>query len=99
MTAYVCLLEATLELPHADSLKEKRKLVKSLCAQIRQRFGAAVSEIASHDDRRRAVILCAIVGGSETPSRGDEIARFIEARAPATVVFERDLRTLADIRD
>ena len=99
MSAYVCLLEIDLELPGAESLKEKRRIVKSLTAQARQRFGAAVAEIDAHDDRRRAVILCALVGGSDTNARADELARFVEARAPAGIGFVRDLRTLTDIRD
>ena len=44
-------------------------MVSSLKAQIRQRFVAAVAEIDAHDDRRRAVLLCALVGGPEVRER------------------------------
>lgn len=99
MAAYVCLIEAELALPHVGSLKEKRRVVKSLTAQVRQRFGASVSEIAAHDVHRRAVLLCAIVGGVDTAARADDLQRFVEARCPDGCAFRRDLRTLADIRD
>lgn len=99
MPAYVSLTEIRIALPHADSLKEKRKVVKSLTAQVRQRFGAAIAEIADHDERRHAVLLCALVGDRETTSRADELERFVEARCPDGCGFRRDLRTLTDIRD
>jgi uncharacterized protein len=98
-TAYVCLVEIQLDLRNSQSLKEKRKTVSSLKAQIRQRFVAAVAETAAHDDRRRATLLVALVGGAETEARAGELERFVEARCPDGCAFERDLRTLADIRD
>ena len=98
MTAYVCVLEIGLDLRHCDSLKEKRKVVSSLKSQLRQRFVAAVSETADHDDRRRATLVVALVGGSEVRTRADELERFVEARAPDGCRVDRDLLTLTDIR-
>jgi len=98
VTAYVCLLEIQLDLRQAQSLKEKRKVVSSLKAQLRQRFVAAVAEIADHDDRRRATLLLALVGGTEVGVRADEVERFVEARCPDGCRVDRDLVTLTDIR-
>jgi uncharacterized protein YlxP (DUF503 family) len=95
---YVCLIEIRLHLPQSRSLKEKRKVVKSLAAQMRQRFGVAVAEIAEHDSWQHGVLLCALVGGRDTAARADELERFVEARCPDGCRFERDLRTLSDIR-
>jgi uncharacterized protein YlxP (DUF503 family) len=95
---YVCLTEIQLDLRHCDSLKEKRKVVSSLKAQLRQRFVAAIAETDAHDDRRRATLLVALVGGREVHERAGELERFVEARAPDGCRFERDLVTLADIR-
>jgi uncharacterized protein YlxP (DUF503 family) len=92
------LIEIRLDLRHSQSLKEKRKVVSSLKAQLRQRFVAAVAEIADHDDRRRATLLLALVGGEEVAARADEVERFVEARCLDRCGFSRDLRTLADIR-
>jgi hypothetical protein len=69
-----------------------------LKAQIRQRFVAAIAETADHDDRRRATLLVALVGGGEVRERAGELERFVEARCPDGCRFERDLVTLADIR-
>jgi len=98
-TAYVSLIEIRLDLRHSANLKEKRKVVSSLKAQIRQRFVAAVAEIDAQDDRRRAVLLCALVGGAEVRERSAELERFVEARSPDGCGFERNLLTLADVRD
>jgi uncharacterized protein YlxP (DUF503 family) len=99
MNPYVCLTEIHLDLRHSDSLKEKRKVLSSLKAQLRQRFVAAVAETADHDDRRRATLLVVLVGGREVRERAAELERFVEARCPDGCRFERDLVTLADIRD
>ena len=98
MSAYVCLTEIRIHLPHVNSLKEKRRVVKSLAAQLRQRFGAAVAETAEQDSWRQAVMLVALVGGSDTSARADELERFVEARCPDGCNFARELRTFADIR-
>jgi uncharacterized protein YlxP (DUF503 family) len=99
MPAYVCLLEIHLDLRHSQNLKEKRKVVSSLKAQLRQRFVAAVAETEAHDDRRRATLLCALVGGMEVAARADELERFVEVRCPDGCRVDRDLLSMADIRD
>ena len=98
MPGYVCVIEVHLHLPHVSSLKEKRRVVKSLAAQLRQRFGAAVAETAEQDSWRQAVLLVALVGGADTAARADELQRFVEARSPDGCRFERELRTFADIQ-
>jgi uncharacterized protein len=99
VSGYVCLLEARLHINDSGSLKSKRKVISSLKAQVRQRFGASVAEIDGHDKWQRATLLCALVGGSEVPVRAGELERFIEARCPDGCSFERDLLSLGDIRD
>jgi uncharacterized protein YlxP (DUF503 family) len=98
VAAYVFVLEIAIDLRDAQNLKEKRKVVSSLKAQLRQRFVASIAEIDAHDDRRRAVLLCGLVGGAEVRERAAELERFVEARCPDRCTFERDLLTLDDIR-
>jgi uncharacterized protein YlxP (DUF503 family) len=96
-TTYISVTEIHLDLRHSQSLKEKRKVVSSLKAQIRQRFVAAIAETADQDDRRRATLVCALVGGAEVRERAAELERFIEARCPDSVRFERNVLTLGDL--
>jgi uncharacterized protein YlxP (DUF503 family) len=92
------VIEIDLDLRHSQNLKEKRKVVSSLKAQLRQRFVAAVAETAHHDDRRRATLVAALVGGAEVRERAGELERFVEARVPDGCRIDRDLLSLTDIR-
>jgi uncharacterized protein YlxP (DUF503 family) len=92
------VLEIELDLRHSRSLKDKRKLLSSLKAQLRRRFVAAVAEAGDHDDRRRATLVVALVGGSEVGARADQVQRLVEERCPDGCRVHRDLLSLADIR-
>jgi uncharacterized protein YlxP (DUF503 family) len=96
--AFVCLVEARLHFGEVQDLKGKRKLIKSLKEQLRQRFGASVAEIDGHDKWQRSTLLCALVGDGEVRDRADGMVRFIESRCPDGCSFERDLRSLEDLR-
>jgi uncharacterized protein YlxP (DUF503 family) len=98
VTAYVCLVEVRLHLNDSHDLKGKRKVLHSLKAQLRQRYGAAVAEVEGHDTWQRATLVCALVGGGEVTARADELERFVESRCPEGASFERDLLSLQDIR-
>jgi uncharacterized protein YlxP (DUF503 family) len=97
VSAFVCLLEVELRF-EAHDLKQKRKLVKSLKEQLRNRFGAAVAEIDYHDKWQRASLLVALVGDHEVGDRADGVQRFVDSRFPDGCSFERDLLSLEDIR-
>ena len=98
MAGYVSLIEIRLHQNGPRSLKEKRKLVRSLKDQIRRRFGASVAEIDGHDTWQRTTLLCPLVGGIEVEHRADELARFVESRCPEGCGFDRDLLSLEDVR-
>ena len=86
--------------PAADSqdLKEKRKVVSSLKAQVRQRFGAAVAEIDGQDDRRRATLLCALVGGPRSRERRTSWSASSRRAVRTGAGSSATCCTLADIR-
>jgi uncharacterized protein YlxP (DUF503 family) len=96
--AFVCLVEVRLHLNDSHDLKGKRKVLHSLKAQLRQRFGASVAEVDGHDTWQRSTLVCALVGGGDVGRRADELERFVEARCPDGCAFERDVLSLADIR-
>ena len=99
MTSYVCVLEIRLHLNDSGSLKTKRKTLHSLKAQLRRRFGASVAEVDGHDTWQRTTLVCALVGDAEIRGRADDVERFVEARCPDGCSFERDVLSLADLRD
>jgi uncharacterized protein YlxP (DUF503 family) len=97
-TVYVCLLEIRLHFGESHDLKGKRKELHSLKAGLRQRFGASVAEIDGHETWQRSTLICALVGGSAVAGRMDELERFVLARCPDGASFDRELRSLEDIR-
>ena len=65
MSPFVCVIEVRLHLNDSHDLKGKRKVLHSLKAQLRQRFGASVAEVDGHDTWQRTTLVCALVGGGE----------------------------------
>lgn len=58
----VGVLQITLGIPGANSLKGKRKVVKSLIERARHRFNVSIAEVADHDVYTRAQIGISAVG-------------------------------------
>jgi uncharacterized protein YlxP (DUF503 family) len=98
VTTYVCVIEAELHFRELHDLKGKRKVLHSLKAHLRQRFGATVAEVDHHDAWQRSTLVCALVGDGTVAGRADELCRFVESRCPEGCRFERDLLSLEDIR-
>ena len=57
------VLTAELTVDGADSLKDKRQVLKSLLAHLRKAFNISAAEVADHDLWRRATIGVAVVAG------------------------------------
>ena len=49
-------LQITLSIDAADSLKEKRSVVKRLVERTKNRFNVAVAEVGANDEHRRAIL-------------------------------------------
>src|SRR4051812_49327548 len=98
MSGFVSLVELRLFFGDSHDLKGKRKQLHSIKAGLRQRFGASVAEIDGHDKWQRATLLCALVGDGDVSDWADGLVRFVESRCPDGCSFERDLRSLRDIR-
>jgi len=59
----VGVLEVELLIYDANSLKEKRKVLRSLKDQLQNRFNASVAEVDGQDLWQRATLAFAVVGG------------------------------------
>jgi len=64
----------------AESLKEKRSIVKSVIERLRHRYNASVAEVDDLDDPGRATIAVACVsnGSRHTDRQLQTIARAVE---------------------
>ena len=54
-------LKVKLDLPGVNSLKEKRRIIKSIMARLKNKFNISISEVEAQDSHRTAVIGAAIV--------------------------------------
>lgn len=62
---HIGILQFTLEIPYAESLKDKRSVVKSLKDRLRRSYNVSISEIEDLDEMTVAT-LGAVVAGSDT---------------------------------
>lgn len=91
----IAVLKIKLYAPWVHSLKEKRMIVKSLLAKIRNKFQVSAAEVEEQDVHQSIVIgIAAIVPHSaQADSVMDEIASFVEQNTDAQIVAEeRELR-------
>lgn len=94
MTVGSCKIE--LRIPESESLKAKRRVVKSLKDRVQARFNVSIAEVDRLDDWQRATL--GVVSVSNDARVVDEIlskvVNWIEASAEALVVdYEIDLVT------
>ena len=62
----VGLLQVEVHLPRAQSLKDKRSVIKSLKDQLRGRFNIAVAEVEANDTWQRATVGVSTIGDTRT---------------------------------
>jgi uncharacterized protein YlxP (DUF503 family) len=58
---FVGVLRLTFHVPHARSLKDKRRVVQKFRDRIRSRFDVSIAEVASQDKLQRAVFGVSVV--------------------------------------
>ena len=78
-SGFVAILTVELHFPEASSLKGKRQHVRSAKDNLRNRFGAAITEVDHHDLWQRATLTVACVGRSarDAEELGDGAERWL----------------------
>ena len=78
-----------LHLPVARSLKQKRRVVKSLIERMHHRYRVSIAETDFHDKHQRAEISIAIVANreSEVVRLMQQLRELIESEPEATLTF------------
>ncbi len=87
--------KVTIYAPWVHSLKEKRMIVKSLSAKIRNRFNVSVAEIEDQDMHQRVVLgfVCVAMESGVADSVVDHVLNFIEENTEGEIIgVERELR-------
>jgi uncharacterized protein len=95
---YVGILSAELHFPENGSLKGKRKFVKSVKAQLQQRFGVSVAEVDYHDLWQRARLTVACVARDYGGVEGllDDAERYLHGQEFECSGVERKVVTMDD---
>ena len=85
---HVISAELTFFIPHADSLKDKRQVCRSLVSRVRQKFNASVAEVDTQDLCQTLTLGVAVVSGSGKHAKQimDEIERFIDNNTDAELI-------------
>ena len=101
VSPFICVLQLDSHLPDTSDLKGKRKILKSLKQQLRQRFGAAVAETDHHDLWQRTTLTLALVDGDQSAlsERADAVQRYADARLGDLTRWDRRMLTTADLWD
>ena len=93
---YIGILTAELHFPENGSLKGKRKFVKSVKAQLHQRFGASVAEVDHHElwQRSRITASCVARDYRDLELLLDDAERFLHGQEFECSNVERRVVTL-----
>lgn len=75
----VGLLTLQLHIEHAQSLKEKRHVLRSLKDRLRKRFNVSVAEVDGQDTWQRSVVAVAMVSGDR--QRVQDLLAKVESEA------------------
>lgn len=78
----------TLHLHEANSLKDKRQVLKSLLDQVRRKFNVSIAEVGEQDSHRIIVLGIACVSNSDRHADQslDTVVRLIEGQVDGDIV-------------
>ena len=95
MNVGVCKL--TLRLPENQSLKGKRRVVKSLCERIRNKFNVAISEVGDNDKWQIATLGIVSVSNSnrQVEQALDSVIAYIEESREDVEMVECEIEAIS----
>ena len=80
-------LTVTIQVPDSESLKDKRQVVRSLTAKLRNKFNVAVAEVGDQNLWQSAVIgvACVSSDGQHADEMCQKVLRFVDDHGEALV--------------
>ncbi|MDD2200230.1 MAG: DUF503 domain-containing protein [Bacteroidales bacterium] len=87
-------LKIKIHVPWVHSLKEKRMIVKSLCARTRNKFNISIAEVEEQDIHQTIVLGISFVttDNSQADSIADHVINYIESSTEGDIIsIERNL--------
>ncbi len=88
--------EITLHLPECHSLKEKRQIIKSVIARVRNQFEVAIAEVGENDRWQIASIGIACVSndGAHAGEILERVRRYIEETRPDLLITTHETEVI-----
>jgi uncharacterized protein YlxP (DUF503 family) len=88
----VGILTISFEIPGANSLKDKRQVLKSIIDGIRNRFNVSAAEVGDNDVWRRATVGVSCVSNEQAVANSvlDHVSDYVESN-PAIAVIAVDM--------
>ena len=85
---YVLAMEVDMRVVDAHSLKDKRRVVKSVVETARHRFGISAAEVGAQDSWQRTQLGFAVVSSSARQAEDvlDDVERFVWAQPGVEVL-------------
>ena len=85
---HVAALEVNLHIPDAHSLKDRRQVVRSILAVVRERFHVSAAEVGGQDTWQRATLGFAVVASAARIAEEtiDELERYLWSRTEIEVL-------------
>ena len=88
--------QITLRLPGCHSLKEKRQVIRSLTARVRNQFEVAIAEVDEQDSWHIAIlgVSCVSNNSQHVDSVLARVQRFIEETRPDVMVIDTQVEII-----
>ncbi len=95
-TMIVGISEITLHIPESHSLKDKRQVIKSLMARVRQRFEVAIAEVGENDVWQTAKLGVSCVSNSHQHANEvlNNVLHYIEETRPDVAVTNSEIEIM-----
>ena len=95
MNVGVC--KVRLQIPANQSLKGKRRVIKSLCQRIRNRYEVSIAEVGDNESWQMATLGIACVSGSVRHADEviDNVVAYIERSREDVVVVDVEQETIS----
>lgn len=88
------VIKMTIYTPWVHSLKEKRMVVKSLCAKVRNKFNVSIAEVEEQDIHQKIVLgfVCVAGDNAHADSIMDHVVNFMEGSTEGEIInMEREI--------
>ena len=88
--------EITLHLPESQSLKDKRQIIKSIMARVRNQFEIAIAEVEDNELWQIAKLgmSCVSNNGQHAEEKLNHVRRYIEETRPDLLVTDFEVEII-----